>query len=186
MAIGGEAGIFAEHDGDGNFWYIIAHADAEITNTPTYILDDIEVTLSDGTDGFTAGDVLTDEFCLNGDNNQYEGSGTKVPIFRLYTVTPTSSADYGAKPSAFTSAFSDLPDNFLGVGVSYTIIRCKALEIEHRAKAYRWRGPIGIGEPSIGVVANFDRMYDPRESGHDINDSTTWTASDGNPVVIWA
>ncbi|APX88639.1 hypothetical protein BV394_01925 [Brevirhabdus pacifica] len=183
---GGEVGIFGEHDESGNFWYLAVHGDAEITGTPTYYLDGIEVTLSDGTDGFTAGDVLTDDFCLTDEYEQYEGTGTRVPYFRLYTVTPSSGSDYGTKPSAFTSAFSNLPANFLGVGVCYTVIRCKAAPPEHRGKVYRWRGAIGIGEPSVTIVANFNRMYDPRNGAHDIDDPTTWTAGDGNPAIAWA
>lgn len=183
---GGEVGIFGEHDEDGNFWYIAVHGDAEITGTPVYYLDGIEVTLSDGADGFTAGDVLTDDFCLTDGYDQYEGTGTRVPYFRIYTVTPGSGTDYGAKPSAFTTAFANLPANFLGVGVCYSVIRCKAAPPEHRGKVYRWRGAIGIGEPSVTIVANFNRMYDPRNVAHDINDRTTWTAGDGNPAIVWA
>lgn len=186
VAVGGEAGIFGEHDADGNFWYIVAHADSELTGTPTYILDGIEVELSDGTGGFTAGDVLTDDFCLTDKFDQYEGTGTRVPFFRIYTVTPDASNIYGAKPAAFTTAFPDLPADFFLAGVAYSIVRCAAIKPQHYSKAYRWRGPIGIGEPSVNVVANFSRMYDPREVSHDPDDSTTWTPSDGNPAIVWA
>ena len=186
VAVGGEAGIFGEHDADGNFWFIVAHADSELTGAPTYILDGIEVELSDGTGGFTAGDVLTDDFCLNEKFDQYEGTGTRVPFFRIYTVTPDASNVYGAKPAAFTTAFPDLPADFFLAGVAYSIIRCAAIKPQHYSKAYRWRGPIGIGEPSVNVVANFSRMYDPREVSHDPDDSTTWTPSDGNPAIVWA
>tara|TARA_R100000544_G_scaffold37143_1_gene27354 strand:- start:3025 stop:5262 length:2238 start_codon:yes stop_codon:yes gene_type:complete len=186
VAAGGAAGIFAEFDEDGNFWYIVAHGDAEMTSTnPSYILDGIEVTLSDGTDGFTAGDVLTDDFCLDGDGNVYE-SGTRNPYFRIYTVTPTSSSVVGVKPTAFTDAFPSLPADFNLAGVSYSIIRVKSVELKDRANVYRWRGAIGIGEPSITIVANFSRMYDPRNKAHDIADSSTWTATDGNSAIIWA
>lgn len=186
VAVGGEAGIFGEHDADGNFWFIVAHADSELTGAPTYILDGIEVELSDGTGGFTAGDVLTDDFCLTEKFDQYEGTGTRVPFFRIYTVTPDASNVYGAKPAAFTAAFPDLPADFFLAGVAYSIIRCAAIKPQHYSKAYRWRGPIGIGEPSVNVVANFSRMYDPREVSHDPDDSTTWTPSDGNPAIVWA
>jgi len=49
-----------------------------------------------------------------------------------------------------------------------------------------WRGALGLGEPSVVLVGNFSRMYDPRDVTHDINDSTTWTPSDGNAAIIWA
>lgn len=186
VAVGGAAGIFGEFDEDGNFWYIIAHGDAELTGDPTYLLDGIEVTLSDGTDGFTAGDVLTDDFCLDDDEKIYEGSGTRRPWFRLYTVTPDSSSVYGAKPSAFTTAFANLPADFYLAGVCYTIVRVQALGPKYRHLIYRWRGPMGLGEPSLTLYGDFNRMYDPREVGHDIDDDTTWTASAGNPALVWA
>jgi len=186
VALGGSVGTFAEHDDDGNLWYIVTHADAELTNTPTYYLDDIEVTLSDGTDGFTAGDVITNDFCLTDKGAQYEGTGTKVPVYRLYTVTPDATNVYGALPAAFTTAFASLPADFRLAGVCFTIVRCKVVKPEHRNAAYHWRGALGLGEPAVVMVGNFGRMYDPREVGHDIDDPTTWTASDGNAAIVAA
>jgi len=291
VIVGGEAGIFAEHDEDGNFWYIVAHGDAEMINPAdaTYFFDDIELSISNrkdltdcalattanitlsgeqtidgtltstsrvcvkdqtaatengvyvtgpgawtraadmntsaevpgatvditggtansgkrfrvtatsvtlGTDDINwtdvsnindvAGDVLTDDFCLDDEDNSFGATGTKRPQFRLYTVTPDAASDYGTLPAAFTAAFPNLPSNFRGVGVCYTIVRAKAVAPEHYRKVYRWRGAIGIGEPSVAVYANFNRMYDPRNVAHDIDDPTTWTASDGNPAIVWA
>ncbi|WP_226782759.1 hypothetical protein [Oceaniglobus trochenteri] len=186
VMVGGANGPFGEHDADGNFWFITAHADAEMTGEPTYMLDNIAVTLSDGTDGFTAGDVLTDEFCLTEENDPYEGSGTKVPQFRLYTVTPTAAQVYGDLPEDFTDAFPNLPSDFRLAGVAFTIMRCSAVALEHYSKVYRWRGSFSLGEPAVAVYANFNRMYDPRNGDHDIGDPATWTPSDGNPAIVWA
>lgn len=186
VAVGGDASIFGEHDADGNFWYIIAHGDSELVSAPRYYLDSIEVVLSDGMDGFVAGDVLTDDFCLTDGNKQYEGDGNRNPVFRLYPVTPSATAVYGEKPADFMAAFPDLPEDFFLAGVFYTIVRCRQIKPEHYSTAYRWRGPFGLGEPSVVVYANFTRMYDPRNASHDISDSSTWTASDGNPAIIWA
>ena len=186
VPVGGSVGAFAEHDADGNFWYIVAHGDAELTGTPSYLLDDLPVTLSDGTDGFTAGDVLTNEFCLTSTGAQYEGTGTKVPVFRLYTVTPDATNAYGALPAAFTAAFTSLPTDFRLAGVCYTIVRCKVVKPEQRYTAYHWRGALGLGEPSVVMIGNFNRMYDPRNGAHNINDPTTWTASNGNAAIIAA
>lgn len=185
VAVGGEVSIFTEEDEDGNFWYIIAHGDAELTGSPSYMLDGIAVTLSDGTDGFTAGDVLTDDFCLDDGGNIYEGSGTRVPYYRIYTVTPDASNAYGSKPAAFTAAFPNLPADFYLAGVAYSIVRIAAVSLRHRHKLYRWRGALGLGEPAVSVVADFNRMYDQREVGHDIDDDTTWTPSGGNLALIW-
>lgn len=191
-ALGGSVGTFCEHDDDGNLWYIVAHADAELTGDPSYLLDDIPVTLSDGSGGFTAGDVLTDEFCLTDKGAQYEGTGTRVPIFRLYTVTPDATNAYGALPAAFTAAFpnafgvGDDLEFFRLAGVCFTIVRCAAVKPEYRYTAYHWRGALGLGEPSVVLIGNFNRMYDPREVTHDIDDPTTWTASDGNAAIVAA
>jgi len=186
VAVGGAAGIFAEFDESGNFWYIVAHADNELTGDPSYFFDTVPLTISDGTDGFTAGDVLTDDFCLTTDGNAYEGTGTRVPQFRVYTVTPDSSNIIGTKPTAFTAAFPSLPADFHLAGVTYSIVRVKAVTLENRHKVYRWRGAMGLGEPSVTLLGNFSRIYDPREPTHDIDDSSTWTAGNGNPAIIWA
>lgn len=185
-AVGGAAGIFMEFDEDGNFWYVVAHADAELTGDPAYILDGIPVELSDGSDGFTAGDVITDAFCVTSDGKRYEGTGTKLPVWRIYTVSPSSSSPYGTKPEAFTTAFPSLPADFWGTGVTWSILRGRALEPQNRPNGYRWRGAIGIGEPSVLLVGNWTRMYDPREPGHDIDDPSTWTPSNGNAEIVWA
>lgn len=183
---GGEVGIFAEHDADGNFWYIVGHGDAKMATSPQYFFDGIPVTRSDGTDGFTAGDVTTDAFCAGDKWAAYTGTGTKVPIFRIYRVTPGVSAAYGTLPAAFTTAFPSLPADFRLAGVSFSIIRIAAIPSQHYGTHMRYRGPIGIGEPSVTVAANWNRIYDPRDAGQDIDDPTTWEFGDGNPALIWA
>lgn len=187
VAVSGEVGIFGEHDNGGNFWFITAHGDAELTAPPVYILDGIEVEVSDGTDGFLAGEVLTDDFCLTPFGTLYAGTGTRVPTFRVWTVSPTAGSDYGALPAEFLAAFgSIMPPNFLLAGVCYTITRCRFPGLSYYSNAYRWRGGFGLGEPSVSIYGNFNRMYDPRNVDHDIDDPATWTASDGNPAIIWA
>ena len=293
VALGGTAGSFMEFDEDGNFWFIVAHADAELNGAPAYILDGIAVEIATvgttqfsvdyvlndenyalsgevpttedvntststvlvrgqtdpaengiwvtsaggwsraaampagaaigyfvvinpgsllflrfgggfsvlnpsgvvGTDDMVwsagknervVGDVLTDDFCLTPDGAQFEGTGPRVPYWRIFTVTPSSSAAFGALPSDFTTAFPNLPSNFRGAGVCFSIIRGKAVEPQYRNNAYRWRGVIGVGEPAVVIVGNFERMYDPRNGAHDIDVPSTWTASNGNPAIVWA
>jgi len=296
-AVGGAGGMFLEFDATGAFWYIIAHADAELTGDPEYILDGIPVELATtgttdiavdyvlnaenyaltgeipfGDSGSTnasrvlvrsqtnpsengiyitdvgawtraadmaagsdiayfvvsgprlgpsafplpdaiqywsvldpigvvgtadmdfslgrnerrVGDVLTDAFCVRPDGTQYEGTGAKVPIWRIYTVTPNAANVAGALPADFTDAFPALPADFIGAGVTFSIIRGRPVKLETRQAAYKWRGIIGIGEPSVSLVGNFNRMYDPRNVAHNINNPSTWTASDGNPAIVWA
>lgn len=185
--VGGHVGIFAEYDDAGQLWYIVAHADAEIVGSPQYYLDHIPVTLSDGTDGFTLGEVITDEFCTTDNYEPYEGVGNKFGKFNIYTVTPDASNVYGAFPTEFATAFSGIiPADFFLTGVCYSVIRCDAVPPEHYGKVFKWRGILGLGEPSVTIYANFNRMYDPREVSHDIDDSDTWTASDGNAAIVWA
>lgn len=286
VATGGEVGIFAEYDDDGNFWFAVCHGDAELIGNAKYILDGIEVEISrvgevtelpavtkvfstnialsgetggtlesrvlvrgqtnpvengiyitsdddwtrasDMADGASVGvievvgppefltprswrsiapcvvgtdpnswivasdiedgDVITEEFCLNKDNNQYGGDGSepRKPNFRIFTVTPSVGSIYGALPAQFTAAFPDLPSDFYLAGVCYSIIRCRSVALQDYSKAMRWRGALGLGEPAVSIVGNFNRMYDPRNVAHDINDPDTWTASDGNPAIIWA
>jgi hypothetical protein len=186
--IGGNVGVFHEFDEDGNFWYIVTHADSESQGQSSYILGGIEVSISDGTDGFTAGDVITDDFCLTDGNDIYEGSGTRVPHVRIWTVSPSVGNVYGAKPTEFTDAFSSvIPADFHLAGVTYSIVKIKSLSINDRHKIYRWDGSLRIGEPSVVLIDKFSRAYDPREAGHDIDDPDTWTfASVSNPVIAWA
>lgn len=186
VAVGGSVGTFAEKDSSGNLWYFVAHGDAEVTGTPSYILDGIAVALSDGSGGFTAGDVLTADFCLDNKGAQYAGTGTKVPVFRLYTVTPTSGSPFGTRPAAFVAAFPTLPFDFYLAGVCYTIVRCAALDANRYQNAMKWQGALGLGEPSVVIVGNFNRMYDPRNGAHNINTPSTWTASNGNTAIVWA
>ncbi|MEL7281342.1 MAG: hypothetical protein AAGK79_13365 [Pseudomonadota bacterium] len=186
VAVGGNAAIFAEQDDNGEFWYIVAHGDAELIGDPEYLLDGIPVTLSDGTDGFFDRQVITDEFCLTDDYALYEGSGSQFPYYSIWTVSPSASSVYGTPPTAFTDAFPNLPADFLLAGVCYSIVKISTVPLEGRANVYRWSGPIGIGEPSVMLNGDFNRMYDPRNSAHDIDDSDTWTSSGSNPAIIWA
>jgi len=186
VAVGGHVGTFGEYDEDGNFWYIVVHGQGEMLGSPTYFLDNIQVTLSDGSDGFTAGDVLTDDFCLTTGYSQFEGDGTRVPYYRMYTVSPTTSQAWGTKPSALTTAFPGLAADFLLAGLTYTVVRCKAVPTQHYGKIYRWRGAFALGEPQVSVYADFTRVYDPSDVGQDIDDATTWGSSGGNPALIYA
>lgn len=188
VAVGGYAGAFGEYDSFGSFWFIVVHGDAELTGQPQYMLDNIHVDLSDGTDGHLIGDVVTDAFCLTPKGKQYEGSGTRIPVYRIFTVSPNAASAYGPKPSEFTASFPSLPANFLLAGLCYSIVLCRAQNMTDGSyqTAYRWRGAFGLGEPSVNIVGNFNRMYDPRNGAHNINDSTTWTATDGNAAIIAA
>ena len=183
VAAGGIAGAFAERDEIGAFWYIIIHGDGEAEGNPTYFLDGIEVELDSGNN------VVTNEFSITSkDFDVYEGSGTQKKMYMIWNVGPSSGSPYGTRPVGFTERFPSLPDDFHLTGVNYSIIRIAPTSRENTShqNTYRWRGPIGLGEPSVIMVDNFARMYDPRNPAHDIDDESTWTFSDGNSAIIWA
>lgn len=186
VCAGGETGIFGEHDAEGNFWFIAAHGDAELVGDPAYMLDGIEVTVSDGTDGFLAGEVLTDDFCLRSNKKRYEGSGTRVPYVRLWTVAPDAANVYGALPAEFLAAFPELPADFRLAGVCFTVVRCKAIGRKNRNNIWHWSGGFRLGEPTINLIGDFNRMYDPRDAGQDVDDPDTWGSGASNPALIWA
>lgn len=177
---GGELGTFAEYDEDGQLWYITVHTDNELGPDPRYFLDGTEVELDE--DGY----VITDSFCSTDRDDQYEGSGAKVLNWQIFTVTPDADNVYGVQPEAFTDAFPSLPEDFYLAGLSYTIMKGRAVPLANYSKVYRFRGALTLGEPSVSVYGNFSRMYDPRDMAQDIEDPDTWTFSDGNPANIWA
>lgn len=175
----GGGALFGEFDDAGAFWAIYVHGDAELLASVQLYLDDRKVTL-DGSNN-----VITDEFCLNSEKNQYSGSGTKVPYFKVWTTTYTASDPIPPAISAFKAKFSQWTDEHVLAGTCFSVLRCEPLEVEHRYKAYRWRGVFNLGEPSVSVVGQWTRCYDPRKVSHDIDDETTWEFT-RNPVLIWA
>lgn len=175
----GGGAIFGEFDDVGAFWAIFVHGDAELMGTTQLYLDDRPVTL-DGSDN-----VITDEFCLNEDKNQYDGTGTRVPYFKVWTTTYTASDPVPPAITAFTAKFSQWDSTHVLAGTCFSVLRCEPLEVEHRYKAYRWRGTFNLGEPSVSLAGQWTRCYDPREVSHDIDDPTTWDFT-RNPVLIWA
>lgn len=179
IARSGGGAVFGEFDNEGAFWAIFVHGDSELTGTVQLYLDDRPVEL-DGSNN-----VITDEFCLNSDNNQYDGTGTKVPIFKVWTTTYTASDPTPPAVSAFKAKFPEWTDEHVLAGTCFSVLRGEPLEAEHRYKAYRWRGTFNLGEPSVSIAGKWSRCYDPREESHDIDDPTTWEFS-RNPVLIWA
>lgn len=175
----GGSAMFAEFDDDGNFWYLIAHGDSELTATRKRYFDDREIEID--VDGW----VTTNEFCLNSDGDPYEGSGTKVPYFRIFTTTFTPSNPTPPSIAAFKAAFSQWTDDHKLVGVTYSVIYIKNVSLENRHKIYRWRGPVGLGEPAFSIAGDWDRCFDPRDEAQDIDDPSTWTFS-RNTELIWA
>jgi hypothetical protein len=180
IAAQGGGALFGEFDSAGNFWYLIVHSDSILTDTIQYYLDGILITL----DG--AGNVTTNDFCLNSKNEPYNGTGTRVPYIQIWTTTYTEADPTPARIAALDGAFPSLwtADHRL-VGTTFSVIKMKAVKAEDRYKIYKWRGAFGMGEPSITIVGQWSNMYDPRDPEQILGDRTTYKPS-RNAAIVWA
>jgi hypothetical protein len=176
IAAGGETRLgggvlFAEYDNSGNFWYLLVHGDSILNSAVKYYLDDQLITL----DG--SGNVITNDFCLNDKKEPYTGTGTRVPYFQIFTTTYTLANPTPPGIAAFKAANPQWTDDHKLVGTTYSVIRVAAIDVENRYKVMRWRGPIGLGEPSFSIVGSWSLPYDPR---------TGLYAPTRNTALIWA
>jgi hypothetical protein len=171
--------LFAEFDALGNFWYLVVHADSVLTNTLKRYLDDIEVTVD------IDGNVTTNEFCLNTSLEAYTGVGTKVPYYQIWTRTHSETNPVPPSVSELINAFPGrwTSDHRL-TGTTYSVIKIKAIRAADRYKIFRWRGPVGVGEPAFSIVGEWTRLYKP--SGGISSDDTTQYGYSKNTVFIWA
>lgn len=174
--------VFAEFDSNGNFWYVIVHSDTTLGSISKRYFDNVEITLNGDND------VITNDFCLNTNKDSYTGSGTRVPYFRVWTTTHTAINPTPPAIAALQIAFPGVngwtPDHKL-VGTTYSVIRVKPLAIEHRYKIYKWRGPVGVGEPAFSIVGEWALAYDPRDNTQTLGNKSTYKFT-RNPVLVWA
>lgn len=176
----GGAIAFGEFASDGDLWYIVIHGDSAIDSVAGYYLDDIAVTV----DG--SGAVQTKDFRLNSANEAVTSDGAGETHIWLYTATHTMADPVPPFPSAeFKSFFSQWTDDHLLVGTTYTVVHCLGMKVEDRYKWFKWRGPLGLGEPSVAIVGNYNFCYDPRDAGQTLGDPTTYQFT-RNPALIWA
>lgn len=176
----GGAVIFGEFASDGDLWYIVIHSDSPLTSTYKIYLDDIAVTL--GEDGA----VLTKDFRLASNNDGVGSDGAGETHIWLHTATYTASDPIPPFPSAeFRSFFSQWTDDHLLVGTTYTVVHCLGMKTEDRYKWYKWRGSLGMGEPSVSLVGDWARAYDPRDETQTLGDPTTYKFT-RNSALIWA
>ena len=169
-ALQGGAVAFAEFDTGGNLWWVLVHCDSIITGTPQIYLDSVLVT----TDG--AGNVTTPDFMYKG-----------VSYFRIVTHTYTETNPIPSAATELAAAFPDKWDTLqhLLVGTTYSVIRGAAIKLEDRYKVYRWRGPLGMGEPNVALLAVWSNMYDPRDPTQVLGDRSTYKPS-RNAALVWA
>jgi hypothetical protein len=63
-------------------------------------------------------------------------------------------------------------------GLAYAVIKANGTPLEDFAEVYK------AGIPSYRAVAKLSKVWDPRESGQDPDDPSTWTWSDNAALVI--
>ena len=174
--------LFGEFDTQGRFWYIIVHADEILQPGYSHFLDDEKVTLD------ANNYVLQKDFRLktNKDKDPADFDGDGRGYIRIWTTTysetnptpPRIAALDGQFPSKWTS------DHRL-VGTTFSVVCMDALKAEDRYKIYRWRGPFGLGEPSVNVLGDWANMYDPRDPAQVLGNRSTYKTS-RNPALIGA
>lgn len=166
--------LFGEYDAVGYFWYLVVHSDSQLVDFDRYYLDDLSVEV-DG-NGF----VTTGEFCLDNKENIWVEGKPKVSYFQLWTTTYTDGNPTPPPIAAFKTAFpgpNGWTDDHKLVGTTYTVVKCYWVPIENRHKVYKWKGPIGLGEPSVSIVGTWSKPYDPR---------TNTYGPTRNSALIWA
>lgn len=176
----GGAVLFGEFDTVGNLWYLVVHGDSILTSTIQYYLDDMPVTL----DG--SGRVLTKDFRLTTKKEPASTDGAGDPYVQIWTTTYTEANPTPPAISALATAFPGVwTANHKLVGTTYSVIKMTALKAEDRGKIYKWRGPLGLGEPSIGLVGIWSNHFDPRDAGQVGGNRSTYLPS-RNAVLAWA
>jgi hypothetical protein len=179
-ALQGGGVVFGEYDALGNFWFVQIHADSIMKGVPAYYADNKPVTVD------ASGWITDNDFCLNSKGDPFNGSGTRVPYFRIWTTTHSETNPIPPGIAALSAALPQWTQaGHLLVGTTYSVIMCKSVKIENRFKVYKWKGPIGLGEPSIAVLADWSNMYDPRDPTQVLGDRSTYKPS-RNSAIVWA
>lgn len=176
----GGAVLFAEFDGSGNLWYLVVHSDSILTSNIGYLLDDIAVTV----DG--SGRVLTKDFRLNSKKEPVTADGAGDPYVQVWTTTYTES---NPTPPAVTALAAAFPAQWTSdhklIGTTYSVVKMTALKAEDRGKIYKWRGPLGLGEPSVALIGIWSNAFDPRDDDQVSGDRSTYLST-RNSVLAWA
>jgi hypothetical protein len=177
----GGGALFGEFDAKGRFWFLIVNSD-EILHAPySYFLDDAPVTL-DGSNY-----VIQKEFRLktNKDKDPADTDGQGKGYIRIWTTTYSETNPTPLRVAELDAAFPQWTTDHRLVGTTFTVVCMDALDIEHRQKIYRWRGPFGLGEPAVSVIGEWANVYDPRDPSQVLGDRSTYKPS-RNAELIWA
>lgn len=176
--------LFAEFDSAGRWWYLVVHSDEilHLDQPFQYFLDDEPVTL----DG--AGYVFQKEFRLktNKDKDPAEVDGEGSGYIRIWTTTYSETNPTPPRIAALDASFpTKWTEDHRLVGTTFSVVCMDALDVEHRYKIYRWRGPLGLGEPAISIAGDWANMYDPRDPSQTLGNRSTYKPS-RNAALVWA
>jgi len=174
--------LFAEFDSAGRWWYLVVHSD-EILHAPySYFLDDEPVTL-DGSNY-----VVQKEFRLqtNKAKDPATADGMGKGYIRIWTTTYSETNPTPPRIAALDAAFpSKWTSDHRLVGTTFSVVCMDALGVEDRYKIYRWRGPLGLGEPAVSVLGDWANAYDPRDETQTLGNRATYKKT-RNAELIWA
>ena len=178
----GGGALFGEFDADGRWWYIIVHSDEILHPGFSHFLDDEPVTL--GPDHY----VQQAAFRLktNKDKDPAEADGEGRGYVRIWTTTYSETDPVPPGIAELTAALPQwTATEHLLAGTTYSVICMDALDVQHRYKIYRWRGPFGLGEPAVSALGDWANVYDPRDPTQTLGDRTTYKPT-RNAALVWA
>lgn len=182
LARQGGGAMFGEFDSQGRWWMLIVHSDEILHPGYKYLLDEQVVTL----DG--AGYVFQKEFRLktNKEKDPATSDGEGKGYVRIWTTTYSETDPTPPRIAALDAAFpSKWTSDHRLVGTTFSVVCIDAIEVEHRYKIFRWRGPFGLGEPSLSVIGDWANAYDPRDETQTLGDRSTYKPT-RNAALIWA
>lgn len=172
IKVGGSI-VWAGYDSENWLCMVVAHCDSILVSVDQYYLDDFEAPVN------ANGQVTSSEFTIA------VGDETANPFF-IQSTTFTADNPVPPRPPLAISEFGAFwTSEHKLTGVSYSIMRIAPVDIEDRQKVYKYRGSLGLGEPSPSVVGNWSKIYDPRDPTQTLGQPSTYKFST-NLVLIWA
>lgn len=175
--VGGHIG-FASYDDAGAFWYMVVHCDSELMEPIAIKFDDV-VIAKDGNNRVTTEEFIAEE-------SGWFGWTSRKAFFTHWLATFGVLNPVPPMPSAFTAAFPEWTADHKLAGCTVSIVRIDPVaDDKDISGVYRWRGAIGLGEPSVSIIGVWNRVPDPRVPGFSASNRSTWVQSK-NPALIAA
>jgi len=176
--------LFAEFDATGRWWYLVVHSDeiAQFGDDFQYYLDDEAVTV----DGSRYVTQAAFRLKTNKDKDPATVDGEGKGYVRIWTTTYSETDPVPPGIAELTAALPQwTADEHLLAGTTYSVVCMDALEVENRYKIYRWRGPLGLGEPAVSIVDDWANVYDPRDETQTLGNRSTYKPTRNN-ALIWS